>query len=45
MAKQQIDRVHVGDGIQAVREETNIFKPNNYTLLTEKGKNFGNVLA
>ena len=42
---EQLEKVSVGDPIQIVREPDNRFNPNNFTLLTEGGKNVGNMPA
>ena len=42
---ERIEQVHLGDEIRVVREKTNPFNPNNFTLLTAKGKNVGNMPA
>lgn len=42
---EQIEKVAVGDAIQVVRDRENPFNPNNFTLLTAKGKNVGNMPA
>ena len=42
---EQIERVKTGDPIEVVREETNAYNPNNFTLLTKKRKNVGNMPA
>ena len=42
---EQIEKVRPGDPLQVVRENTNRFNPNNFTLLTAKGKNVGNMPA
>lgn len=40
---EQIEKVTAGDAIQVVRDRENPFNPNNFTLLTAKGKNVGNM--
>ena len=40
---EQIEKVTAGDTIQVVRDRENPFNPNNFTLLTAKGKNVGNM--
>ena len=42
---EQIEKVHVGDEIQIVRDPENPFNPNNFTMLTAKGRNVGNMPA
>lgn len=42
---EQIEKVKAGDPLQVVREKTNTFNPNNFTFLTDKGKNVGNMPA
>ena len=42
---EQIERVAQGDEIQVVRDKDNIYNPNNFTLLTRKNKNVGNMPA
>ena len=42
---EQIEKVTAGDAIQVVRDRENPFNPNNFTLLTAKGKNVGNMPA
>lgn len=42
---EQIEKVHEGDVIQVVRDADNPFNPNNFTLLTIKGKNVGHMPA
>ena len=41
----QIERVKPGDKIQVVRERENPFNANNFTLLTARGRNVGNMPA
>lgn len=42
---EQIEKVTAGDAIQVIRDRENPFNPNNFTLLTAKGKNVGNMPA
>ena len=42
---EQIERVKPGDKIQVVREKENPFNANNFTLLTARGRNVGNMPA
>lgn len=42
---EQIERVRLDEEIRIVRDETNQFNPNNFTLVTGKGKNVGNMPA
>lgn len=42
---EQIEKVKCGDIIHIVREATNIYNTNNFTLFTEKDKNVGNMPA
>lgn len=42
---EQIEKVKLGAEIQVVREKTNPFNPNNYMLLTKRGRNVGNMPA
>ena len=42
---EQIEKVKVGDAIRVTREKENAFNPNNFRLLTEKGKDVGNMPA
>ena len=42
---EQIEKVKTGDPIQVVRDQGNMFNPNNFSLLTEQGKNVGNMPA
>lgn len=42
---EQIEKVHVGDGIQITRDPENEYNRNNFLLLTEKGKDVGNMPA
>lgn len=42
---ERIEQVRPGDKIRIVRERTNPFNPNNFTLFTAKGKNVGNMPA
>lgn len=42
---ERIEKVAVGDAIQVIRDRENPFNPNNFTLLTAKGKNIGNMPA
>ena len=40
---EQIEKVTAGDAIQVIRDRENPFNPNNFTMLTAKGKNVGNM--
>ena len=40
---EQIEKVIAGDAIQVIRDRENPFNPNNFTMLTAKGKNVGNM--
>lgn len=42
---EQLERVKLGDGLCLVRERNNPYNPNNFTIVTERGKNVGNVPA
>lgn len=42
---EQIEKVKVGDVIRITRDKENAFNPNNFRLLTEKGKDVGNMPA
>ena len=42
---EQIEKVHVGDSIQITRDRQNEYNHNNFLLLTEKGKDVGNMPA
>ena len=42
---EQIEQVKVGDKIKIKRDKENIYNPNNFLLLTEKGKDVGNMPA
>lgn len=42
---EQIEKVRLGDVIQVVREKENPYNANNFTLLTQKGHNVGNMPA
>ena len=42
---EQIETVSPGDVINVVRDEGNSFNSNNFTLLTKKGQNVGNMPA
>ena len=42
---EQIEKVNAGDTVQIVREFENAYNPNNFTVLTMKGKNLGNLPA
>ena len=42
---EQIEKVKVGDAIRITRDRENAFNPNNFLLLTEKGKDVGNMPA
>ena len=42
---EQIERVKPGDKIQVAREKENPFNANNFTLLTARGQNVGNMPA
>lgn len=42
---EQLERVNLGDELRLVRERENPFNPNNFTIVTGKGKNVGNVPA
>ena len=42
---EQIEKVRAGDEIRIVRDETNPYNPNNFTMLTLKGKNVGHMPA
>ena len=42
---EQIEKVTAGDVIQVIRDRENPFNPNNFTMLTAKGKNVGNMPA
>ena len=40
---EQIEKVTAGDAIQVIRDRENPFNPNNFAMLTAKGKNVGNM--
>lgn len=40
-----IEKVHQGDPVQIVRDRENPYNPNNFTMLTAKGKNIGHMPA
>lgn len=40
-----IEKIRIDDPVQIVRDEENRFNPNNFTLLTNTGKNIGNMPA
>lgn len=40
-----IERISIGDPIQVVRDKENEFNSNNFSLLTNRGKNVGNMPA
>lgn len=40
-----IEKVHLGDPIRIVRDAENPYNPNNFTMLTAKGKNVGHMPA
>ena len=42
---EQIEKVKVGDAIRITRDKENAYNPNNFRLLTEKGKDVGNMPA
>lgn len=42
---EQIEKVLVNDKVEIVREEENVFNSNNFTIVTEKKKNLGNMPA
>ena len=42
---EQIEKVKTGDIIRITRDPENAFNPNNFLLLTEKGKDVGNMPA
>lgn len=42
---EQIEKVKVGDAIRITRDKKNVFNPNNFLLMTEKGKDVGNMPA
>ena len=42
---EQIEKVKNGDVIQIIRDDKNLFNRNNFTLLTARGKNVGNMPA
>lgn len=42
---EQIERVRLGDPVQIQREKENPYNANNFMILTNKGKNLGNVPA
>lgn len=42
---EQIEKVKVGDVIRITRDKENAFNPNNFLILTEKGKDVGNMPA
>lgn len=42
---EQIEKVKTGDRIRIVRDKENAFNPNNFLLMTEKGKDVGNMPA
>ena len=42
---EQIEKVKVGDLIQVVRDKENSFNTNNFTLLTRRNQNVGNMPA
>lgn len=42
---EQIEKVKVGDTIRITRDRENAYNPNNFLLLTEKGKDVGNMPA
>ena len=43
--KEQIEKVKYGDIVQIVRDCENPYNSNNFIILTEKGKNLGNMPA
>lgn len=42
---EQIETMRPGDEIRLIREPDNSFNPNNFTLVTRRGRNVGNVPA
>ena len=42
---EQIEKVKTGDTVQIVRDCENPYNPNNFMILTAKGKNLGNMSA
>lgn len=42
---EQIEKVHLGDGIQITRDRENEYNHNNFLLFTDKGKDVGNMPA
>lgn len=42
---EQIEKVKAGDMIRVVREQENLFNPNNFRLLTKKNQDVGNMSA
>lgn len=42
---EQIEKVHTGDPVRLIRERQNPFNPNNFTLLTGRERNVGNMPA
>lgn len=40
-----IEKVQVGDVVQIVRDDENIYNSNNFALLTDKGRSLGNMPA
>ena len=42
---EQIEKVKAGDMIRVVREQENLFNPNNFRLLTKKNQDVGNMPA
>jgi hypothetical protein len=42
---EQIEKVKTEDSVQIVRDCENPYNPNNFMILTEKGKNLGNMPA
>ncbi len=42
---EQIESIKIGDEIQVMRERDNKFNGNNFTLLTRRGQNVGNMPA
>jgi len=42
---EQIEKINIGDVIHITRDKDNVFNPNNFLLLTEKGKDVGNMPA
>ena len=42
---EQIEKVKVGDAVRITRDKENAYNPNNFRILTEKGKDVGNMPA